>query len=644
MATTAPETKTSEIPVLICGAGPTGLMAGLLLAKMNIPVRVLERDPFTSPLSKAVSIHARTLEILQLTDPSLIQQFLNQGRFWKSVQVYMNGKIICDMPPMESKDTRFKTTLLLEQNRTVKILGEAFEKAGGRFDRGWELMDTRVVEGNGEGEGQEKSSWVETTIRKALVGTNLRANESKVMGTTELAEEDAEKQYEYETVKSMFLIGADGGRSTVRHKIKMPFQGLTRDNSIILFDGFLDTDISTDNVVMICGNFNRTVAMFPLGDENRVRIIYDNGILTEEQFEAQKSETVTQKHFQRLIDETMLPIRMKVTKVNWLTYYRVNERRAKDYCYKGRIFLAGDAAHVHSPAGGQGMNTGLQDAYNLTWKMAMVINGTAPHSLLDSYQEERPAIADEIIHTSANQLRIGLNHNFFKRLAIRVVLSFLPIIMPILAYRPPAISMLGLRYYENSLNKTHKTQVAPTGPGAIGRRAADSILIPVRKGDNAVALGGDSVHQNEVRLYDLLAFPGVFHVLAFTGTQWQSRPEAASELAAEMDQRLGQWRSKWPLSKGGNSSSASRGPLFMMHSLTVLTETRDNVLELRSAGEGKAYVDVDGLLHSRYGVEVTGEEGALFVIRPDTHIAFRVQGVGADAWSDVEGYFESILI
>lgn len=193
---------------------------------------------------------------------------------------------------------------------------------------------------------------------------------------------------------------------------------------------------------MICGNFNRTIAMFPLGDKNRVRIIYDNGILTEEQFEAQKSEIVTQELFQRLVDETMHPIRMKVSKVNWLTYYRVNERRAKDYSYKGRIFLAGDAAHVHSPAGGQGMNTGLQDAYNLAWKIALVINGSAPLSLLDSYQEERPAIADEIIQTSANQLGLGLNHNFFKRLVIRAAVALLPLAMPFLANRPPSMSMV----------------------------------------------------------------------------------------------------------------------------------------------------------------------------------------------------------
>ena len=195
------------------------------------------------------------------------------------------------------------------------------------------------------------------------------------------------------------------------------------------------------------------------------------------------------------------------------------------------------------------------------------------------------------------------------------------------------------------MNKKHRTQAAPTGAGAIGRRASDSILVPIQNGHGSVSLGEDNGKQGEVRLYDLLAFPGVFHVLAFTGNQWQSNPEAATELAGEMEQRLGKWRSRWPSNKGDNHHVAVQRPLIMMHSLTtVATETRGNALGLEGAGEGKAYVDLEGLLHSRYGVEVVGGEGALFVVRPDTHVAFRVQGVGAGAWNDVEEYLQSILV
>jgi 2-polyprenyl-6-methoxyphenol hydroxylase-like FAD-dependent oxidoreductase len=141
---------------------------------------------------------------------------------------------------------------------------------------------------------------------------------------------------------------------------------------------------------VINGNNNRSVAMFPLGEENRVRIMFDNGVLSPEEFDLQKKKPLTTEHFQELLNDTIKPLKMNITKVNWLTYYRVNERRAQEYTYKGRIFLAGDAAHVHSPAGGQGMNTGFQDVYNLAWKIALVVNGTAPPTLLNSYPGRCP--------------------------------------------------------------------------------------------------------------------------------------------------------------------------------------------------------------------------------------------------------------
>jgi len=170
--------------------------------------------------------------------------------------------------------------------------------------------------------------------------------------------------------------------------------------------------------------------------------MFDNGMLTPEEFETQKEKPLTAEHFQKLLNETISPLKMTITKVNWLTYYRVNERRAQEYTYKGRIFLAGDAAHVHSPAGGQGMNTGLQDAYNLAWKIAMVINGTAPPSLLNSYNEERPLIGDEIIKLSAKTLEDTLGQDLVQRVLKRAAIALAPILMPVMANRAPTMSMV----------------------------------------------------------------------------------------------------------------------------------------------------------------------------------------------------------
>ena len=244
----------NNVPVLIAGAGPTGLLAGILLAKMGITSRIIERDLVVSPLSKAIGIHARTIELLKLTDKGMFQKF--DEEFWrsKSMRFFFGGSLTADITPPPTKESEFKVPLMLEQTRTIEILTEEYESTGiGRIDRGWELMDTRVVEDEDEvkkadGSAAETKSWVETTIRKAIEGTNKRQGESMVLGTVEMAEEDEEKQYATKVVRSEYLIAADGGRSAVRHILKIPFPGRTRDYNLILFDGHVETDISTGHI------------------------------------------------------------------------------------------------------------------------------------------------------------------------------------------------------------------------------------------------------------------------------------------------------------------------------------------------------------------------------------------------------------
>ncbi|GJJ76942.1 phenol 2-monooxygenase (NADPH) [Entomortierella parvispora] len=657
--------RTTETPVLISGAGPTGLYAAALLAKMNIPCRIIERDFEISPLSKALAIHARSQEILAMTSPELIKRFEEQGSLQGSFRIYYDGKLSSDIEPILSKESIFSRMLLLPQSKTVKILTDTLEEYGVTVQRGWELVDTKVV-------FDHEDSWVETKIRRAIAGSNKRAGESQqVLGTLEMAPEEEDKQYEYEVVKSRYLIAADGGRSAVRHKINMPFPGRTRDFNLILFDGLMDSDVvSTDHLNLINGKNNRTVAMFPLGEPKRVRIMFDNGTLTPEGFDIQKEKPLTTEHFQKLLDDTISPLKLTITKVNWLTYYRVNERRAEEYSYKGRIFLAGDAAHVHSPAGGQGMNTGLQDAYNLAWKIAMVVNGTAPPSLLNSYNEERPLIGDEIIKLSAKTLEDTLGQDFMHRILKRAAIALAPVLMPIMANRLPTISMLGLRYHANSLNKNHKSQAVHVGPGEVGCRAGDNALVAFvsRPSDTTSESGSsDSDHEDSlatavaaaglageetIRLHQLMAHPGVFQILVFTGNQWKAmhQPATAVALNASIETHLSKWRANWP-SNRENKASVQR-PQFMVHTLTTLTPEKAPIavesLSARAVGEGKPYRDLGKELHRRYGVDPAvkknPEGGAIIVVRPDSHISYRVQGTGPNSWKDVNEYFESILV
>lgn len=238
MASVASPSKTTEIPVLISGAGPVGTLAAIMLTRLGIPCRLIERERTVSPMSKALSMHARTLEILGQTN--LIDQFLMQGHPISHFNVYFNG-VFTKFPGLVNSISHYNYALFLEQVKTTAILTKELESLGLHIDRGWELMDTKVVEENGR-------SWVETTIRRALDGSNTRTTESKVLGVVELDAEQVGKEYETEVVRSEYLIAADGGKSVVRHKVNIPFLGRTLENNVILFDGHIESDLDLTNI------------------------------------------------------------------------------------------------------------------------------------------------------------------------------------------------------------------------------------------------------------------------------------------------------------------------------------------------------------------------------------------------------------
>ncbi|GJJ68401.1 hypothetical protein EMPS_00747 [Entomortierella parvispora] len=703
-----------NIPVLISGAGPTGLLTALLLTKMNIPCRIIERELCFSPLSKAVWNHSRTQEVLHLIDPELLQQFMEQGQLLPNYRHYFGGKLILEANLLPKNESFFEKLLQLSQERTVQILEKALEKASGGkmgIEWGWELMDTKVVyasdvhalredtlenkkDYNNEDGFMSSTSWVETIVRRTLTGTNHRTGESKLLGAVELSDEEEGKQYEYKVIKSQYLVGADGGRSVVRHKISMPFPGITRDNECIVFDGTVDTDILIDGA---CVNYfdAKGICVLPMGEKNRVQMVINTfKTLTTEQFKALRSETLTVETFQPILDAYVYPRRMKILTVKWLTYYRVHERNAKEYVFQDRIILAGDAAHIHSPAAGQGLNLGLQDAYNLSWKLAMILKGIAPPSLLDSYNEERPKMAETVIKVTASSFdsELGLDTKF-KRAIKRFMIAIYPITERLLAPVLAPISMIPLRYHLNSLNKEHPTQKASqSGPGAAGQRARDGFLIPF--GHNLAGISessdfnsgqdGRSDHsdvngsvapatkdQNMIRLHDLMAgHPLAFQVLVFTDDLWKHQASAVTALSQTMEHYLARWRSQWrspaaslPSPNGSTTDEEAKHPsrhhLFMVHTFTTLfgpTMTIEkNALSNKMVGEGMAYTDVDGVLHCRYEVDKKTNwfmapkadsecEGAIFVVRPDSYISFRVHGIGESAWSDVDAYFQSILV
>ncbi|KAF9915329.1 hypothetical protein BX616_006395 [Lobosporangium transversale] len=663
-------------PVLIVGAGPTGIFAGLLLTKMGIPHRLIERQHEVSKLSKSLVIHARTLEIFHMLSHDhshnlpkidLINKFMNSGTFLADFHCYLGTKLFSTIPMLRNSESHFTEALLIEQSKTVTILTEEYEKLGGQIERGWELMDTRVIE---EGKGEESfgvsnpqkgKTFVETTIRRVKAGVNIRSNESKVLGAIELEADLKDKEYDYEVVRSEYLIASDGGKSTVRHKLNIAFPGRTLGKNIIIYDGQVTANIPVDKILILIGDSGRTAISFPLGD-NRIRLMLDCGDIAPGNDKIQEAEELTIPKFQKILDEAISPAKMQILDCKWLTYYRVNERLADRYSDKGRIFLCGDAAHVHSPAGGQGLNMGLQDAFNLTWKMSLVLKGSAPGSILDTYEAEHSEVARNIVKLSAGLFGGVIAEGFWQKLLKRFALLTAPYILPRIPQGPP-MCMLRIRYRENNINRRCPTQSAPAEEFQVGVRARDGALSIICTENLR-----DVNEQQHLRLHDLLIGPGIFHILVFTSDMLAKdiatdlkdiRTTVAYNLSKNIETSLATWGVNWEQTQNNTgddaknkyrrNSNTGQSKMFMIHVITAPISQPDfetlSVLTNKSFGAGKLYLDEDAaLLHRRYGIPTRGGPGSIVLLRPDSYIAYRVQGVSDSAWMDVDKYLNSILI
>jgi len=227
----------STIPVLIAGAGPVGLYQALLLTQLGIPVRIIDRDLGISPYSRALGLHARTMEILKFT--GIVDPFLETGRPFSTISYFKNAQLVGTIAAMNGKQSSpFSSGLFLDQATTSKIFLDKLKELGVHVEYGWELMDTKVVEG---AEGEEE--YVETTIRRALSGGNMVKGEDQVQGDVGMFDEQKDKEYEIQTVRSRYLVACDGGRSTVRHKINVAFPGKTYTHKTLMWDGTCECDI-----------------------------------------------------------------------------------------------------------------------------------------------------------------------------------------------------------------------------------------------------------------------------------------------------------------------------------------------------------------------------------------------------------------
>lgn len=346
--------------VLIVGAGPTGMTAAIELKRMGMDVRVVDRSDHMARYSQALVVQARTLE--QFQRYGIADQVVAHGRKLKAAKFYSEGRLIVDFK-LNHMDGHFPFALFIPQSETEKLLNAHMESLGVRTERGVELLDLK--------------------------------QDPHLHATLKLRDGRAEK------IAPRWVIGADGAHSTIREKMGIAFEGGGVGLSFFLGDCEAEGPDLPDDELSIHVRHGDVLFLARL-TERLVRLI----AATHEQQTVEKRE-LTIEDLQRAVDR--MGVQVKIKGAEWLTPFHVNDRQASHY-RMGNVFLAGDASHIHSPVGGQGMNTGIQDAANLAWKLAAVARG-ASDTLLDSYEEERGEVGKALLRFTERGLKLATTSN-----------------------------------------------------------------------------------------------------------------------------------------------------------------------------------------------------------------------------------------
>ncbi|RFU49375.1 FAD-dependent monooxygenase [Paraburkholderia sp. DHOC27] len=371
-------------PVLIVGAGPTGLTLALTLRGYGIPARVIDKLDKPADLSKALAVWPASLEVL--SSLGVGAAFEREAAALNAVVFGDGARRLARISMQDGIDSAHPNPVLLPQSQTEAILTARYLEMGGVIERGVEL--TALNDANG-------TSDVVTVTLKHANGAS-------------------------ETATAAWLIGADGARSAVRHALNIDFEGDTETDLYLLGDVRIEGAELDRHSIHIWWHDGGTVALFPFAhDVWRIiaRRVGDDAA-------SLKDKPPTLDELQQKITRHGPP-GATLSDPGWLSTFGINERLATRYRV-GRVFLAGDAAHIHSPAGGQGMNTGIQDAANLGWKLAYVLQGRGDAAtLLDSYEAERRPVARHVIDNAARLLHVGMAPHPFARLARDAAVSVL---------------------------------------------------------------------------------------------------------------------------------------------------------------------------------------------------------------------------
>jgi 2-polyprenyl-6-methoxyphenol hydroxylase-like FAD-dependent oxidoreductase len=398
-----------DTDVLIVGAGPTGLVLALWLVRLGVRVRIIDKTAEPGTTSRALAVQARTLEFYRQI--GLADAVVERGRKVTAINLWVTGRKVARaiFGEMGVGLSPFPYAHVFQQDEHERLLIERLRDAGVGVERQTELVDF------------------------AQAGDVVRAQLRRADGARD-------------TCTAAYIAGCDGAHSRVREVLNIGFPGGTYHHLFYVAD-VEASGSATNGELHAALDSTDFLVVFPLKGEGRTRLV---GTVRPEA--EHRGEQLSWNDVSRRVIEWM---RIDIRRVNWFSTYHVHHRVA-DRFREGRAFLLGDAAHIHSPVGGQGMNTGIGDAVNLAWKLAGVVHGRAAAPLLDSYEPERIAFARRLVATTDQAFTAVTSDTPLARLTrLRIVPMLFPLITRFAAVRRLmflTVSQTGVHYRDSRLS------------------------------------------------------------------------------------------------------------------------------------------------------------------------------------------------
>jgi 2-polyprenyl-6-methoxyphenol hydroxylase-like FAD-dependent oxidoreductase len=401
-----------DTDVLIVGAGPTGLMLANQLARRGVRALIVDRHSGPAQQSRAMAVHARTLEIYAKL--GVAQRAHELGTLGTAASLWSGGRRGARIPLGEIGRglSPFPYVLMLGQDANERILGDRLHEFGISVQWNTELVTL-----------QQHADRVDVALKQPDGSTR--------------------------TLSAGWVAGCDGARSAVRRLNGIEFPGAPYEHVFFVADTEARGPMTPNelNAYLFRDGFH---LFFPMHGRDRWRVI---GILPKE---LRQREDLS---FDAIVPTLAREVGagLSFAECSWFSTYRIHHRSAERF-RDGRCFLLGDAAHIHSPAGGQGMNTGLQDAYNLAWKLALVVGGRADAALLDSYAAERMPVARRLLQTTDRAFSMVVSDSWVASLLrTRLIAKLAAFAMTIGRAREAAfrtLSQIGIRYRGSPLSQT----------------------------------------------------------------------------------------------------------------------------------------------------------------------------------------------